>query len=368
MKRLLCILNSLNAGGAETFMIKNLREWVKEKEYIIDFIVATSTPGYYDNEVRSLGGIIYNIPLHTRHPIRAFRCIKKIVKENNYKYVLKLCNTPIGIFDLLAARSGGAKRIGVRSCNAITNEKLFRRIINSILRKPLNKMCDFKIAPSDLAATYTFGDKEEVVLINNGLDIDMYKFDYAYRLAIRKEFQIEDKFVIGHVGKFGNQKNHYFLIDFFAKLLEKENNCILLLIGDGELKDKIKEYVKKRNIENNVIFAGVRKDIPQLLSAMDIFVLPSFYEGMPNCAIEAQANGLECFLADTITKQADITGNVKYLPISDEKIWVKALSAYINRKSNERARDMRKLISNSGYDIKFVSEKLKAIIFEDVEK
>ena len=317
MKRLLCILSSLDAGGAETFMMKIFRSL--PEDYKIDFIVSAKS-GFYEKEVIDLGGRIFRVPLRTKQPIKTFKAIYDVVKDNSYTHVLKLCDTPIGVYDLLAAKMGGAKVLCVRSCNAGSSNSKLGTLVNDFLRPFLNIMTDVKIAPSRLAAEFTFGKAEveagKVKFIHNGVDLNVYKFDKDNREKIRKEFAIaEEQLVIGHIGRFNQQKNHKFLIEVFAEVLKQKPDALLMLVGDGEKKNEIKEQIKALGIEESVIFTGIRSDVPALLSAMDVFVFPSFYEGMPNTVIEAQATGLPCVIADTITKEAGFTGLVEYLSL-----------------------------------------------------
>ncbi|WP_138376510.1 glycosyltransferase family 1 protein [Dorea longicatena] len=363
MKKVLCVVASLNAGGAETFLMKLLR-CIDKSEYMMDFIV--SAPGIYDEEVTSLGGKIYRVPLRTEHPIKTFNQIRTIVKKNKYNNFLKLCDTPIGVFDLLAAKMGGATHISVRSCNASSNTSKKKEMMYSILRPMFNALSDCKIAPSDLAAEYTFGEKcfrnGSVKKLNNGIDLSVYKFDEKARKAIRNEYEItEDTEVLGHIGRFNQQKNHIFLIDIFNNYHKMKPNSKLLLVGNGELIEKVHKYVKNLGLDEYVIFAGIKKNIPQILSAMDCFILPSFYEGMPNTVIEAQATGLPCVISDTITREANITGLVQYISLNESfEQWTKIINEQI-LKSRENVQDS---IFRAGYDIQSVVREFEKNIFE----
>lgn len=362
MKRLLCIVSSLDTGGAETFMMKIFRSL--PKGYKLDFIVSTDS-GFYEEEVCSLGGKIYRVPLRTKYPIKTFNAIKKIVKKGNYKYVLKLCDTPIGVFDLLAAKLGGAKKLCVRSCNAASNESNLKHIVNNVLRPLFNEITDIKIAPSKLAAEYTFGknmvNRNKVYFLHNAVDLDIYKYSEDGRVKIREEFGINSQqLVLGHIGRFNYQKNHMFLLNVFAHVKEKRKDSVLLLVGDGERKAEIINRVNELGLKDSVIFAGVRSDIPDLLSAIDVFVFPSFYEGMPNTIIEAQATGLPCVLADTITKEAKITSLLNYLPLEknyEEWSTVIIESASINRLNTKPS------FIKAGYDIKSSVSNLIKLVF-----
>ena len=362
MKRLLCIVSSLDTGGAETFMMKIFRSL--PEEYKLDFIVSTNS-GFYEKEVYSLGGKIYRVPLRTKNPIKTFKAIKKVVKNNHYKYVLKLCDTPIGIFDLLAAKLGGAKKLCVRSCNAASNESKLKHIVNSLLRPIFNKITDVKIAPSKLAAEYTFGknmvNKNKVYFLHNAVDLDVYKYKEEGRNKIRQEFGIESQqLVLGHIGRFNYQKNHMFLLEVFACVKQERKDAVLLLVGDGEKKSEIIKKVNELRLKDSVIFAGIRWDIPELLSAMDVFVFPSFYEGMPNTVIEAQAIGLPCIISDTITKEANITNLVKYISLDEicEK-WSQEILSCKKIKNN----DTKEKFLNCNYDIESSVKKFEKIIF-----
>lgn len=365
MKRLLCILSSLDAGGAETFIMKIFRKL--PRDYKIDFIVSADN-GFYENEVVALGGKIYRVPLRTKHPFLTFYKIYRVIKNNSYTSVLKLTDTPIALYDLMAAKIGGARLLCVRSCNAINNESILKKFIFTILRPLLNLIADVKIAPSDLAAEYTFGKdavaKGEVHFLNNGLDLDVYRFSQSGRDRVRKEFNIEGKFVVGHIGRFSHQKNHNFLIDVFAEIRKKNSDAVLLLVGDGELKAKIQNKVNLLGLDDSVIFAGIRKDVPALLSAMDVFVFPSFYEGMPNTVIEAQATGLPCVISSSITNEVQLTKNVQFVSLSNKhEYW----ATLVNRNNYYDSRDRSKILSDlikNGYSIDNIVDKFINIVFK----
>ena len=362
MKRLLCIVSSLDTGGAETFMMKIFREL--PQDYKIDFIVSTTT-GYYENEVQKLGGKIYRIPLRTKHPLAVFKDIKNIVRNNKYNYVLKLCDTPIGYFDLLAAKKGGAKKICIRSCNASSSESTAKHLINTVLRPAFNRISNVKLAPSRLAAEYTFGKKEvdngKVHLLKNAVDLNKYQYSSEGRKRIRKEYGIKDnQIVIGHIGRFNYQKNHSFLLEIFREIKNENNSAGLLLVGDGEKKKEICDKAKRIGIYDNIIFTGIRSDIPELLSAMDVFLFPSFFEGMPNTIIEAQAVGIPCVLSDTITAEADVTGLLTYVPLHNNPYdWKNAVLKSLKR---ERI-DTKENMIQAGYEISNSVKEFVKLIF-----
>ncbi len=364
MKRVLCIVGGMNAGGAETFLMKVYRELDKTK-YQMDFAVAIEEKGYYDDEILDLGGKIFHITPKSKGFFRNFNSMRRIVRENKYCYVLRTSQHSLSALELFASWLGGAKRRIFRSSNSNT-------VTTSKKQFVLQKACLFmprlfanvRIAPSTEAAEFMFGkgcvEKGRAALLHNGVDLSVYRYDEKCKEDIRKEFNIaEDAFVIGHVGRFQEQKNHLFLLEIFHHIHQKNEKAILLLVGKGELEEKIREKAEALGISDRVIFAGVRSDIPALLSAMDVYVFPSFYEGMPNTVIEAQATGLPCVISDTITKEANITGLVEYLPLNDAKNWAEhALAA-----EQQPRQDTKQAFVEQKYDINSVAKHFAKHVF-----
>lgn len=363
-KRLLCIVSSMNAGGAETFMMKIYRALDKTK-FQIDFLVFIQEEGFYDKEILSMGGkIYYSIPKSNGF-IKSFITIKEIVKREKYDYVMRVAQHSISSFDLLAAKQGGARTLVYRSSNSSTGGGRVDRILH-ILFKPLAKFIPtIKIAPSTEAAEFVFGKNciknGNAHIIKNAISLENYLFNDESRNKIRKELGIDDKFVVGHVGRFNKQKNHSFLIDVFLEIHNKKEDSVLLLVGKGELEDEILEKIKKLNLNNRVIFTGVRDDVPKIMMAMDVFVFPSFFEGMPNSVIEAQATGLKCVVADTITKEAQITGLVCYKSLlTSPEEWADASTDHIEILNRRSAVECLK---TKGYDIRSSVMRFENIVF-----
>lgn len=352
MKRVLCILSNMNTGGAEGFLMKIYRNLDREK-YQMDFCV-TIDKNFYGEEIKKLGGKIYVIPPKSKNIFVTFNSIRKIVKNNKYENVLRIGEHSLTVLDLLAAKIGGAKNLILRSSNASSETKK-KEILHKIFKFMPMYIPNVKIAPSFLAAEYTFGKKNakngKVIYLNNGLDVEKFKFNDFIRAEYRKNLNIENKFVIGHIGRFNTQKNHKFLIEVFKEIVQKEENSILLLIGEGNLEAQVKKQVKDFNLNEKVKFLGLRKDIPELLSVIDIFLFPSFYEGMPNTVIEAQTSGVPCLISNTITPESKITELVEFedLKNSPEK-WANHILDMKNIKIERK--NIVKVIEERGYDIK----------------
>lgn len=363
MKRLLCIISCMNTGGAETFLMKIYRSLDRVK-YQMDFCVNTLNPCYYKKEIEELGGHIYCIPSKSSSLSSFTEELSKIVSEKNYKYVLRITSNCMGFYDLKVAKKAGASVCVARSSNSSDGGGVKTLIAHRFGRLMYRKYVDVALAPSDVAAIYTFGKNsirdKKVIILNNGLDTELYSFKQPIRVKYRCKLGIENSFVVGHIGRFTRQKNHVFLIDIFAQIKQKKENAVLLLIGQGELENEIRNKINEVGLENNVKFLGIRKDIPALLSAMDVFVFPSLYEGMPNTVIEAQASGLPCVIADTITREAAITEIVKFLPLSSQpETWAEVA---LNISKMER-KDTREEIIRNRYDIDSTVKEFVKLVF-----
>ena len=368
MKRLLCIVSGMNAGGAETFLMKLYRRLDRTK-YQMDFCVNIWEQGFYDDEIRRLGGKIYHIPCKSENPGEFRRRLAEIVREQHYQYVLKITSSGAGFMDLMIAKKAGARMCAARSSNSSDGGSRVSVVLHRLGRLLYGKFIDVKLAPSDLAAIHTFGEAAyrngQVEILHNALDLNVYHFSEAARQELRRELDIpREAVVVGHIGRFMKQKNHSFLLDVFAALHQKKPDSVLLLVGTGELETPIREKIAALGLEDCVRMTGVRSDIPALLSAMDVFVFPSLYEGMPNTVIEAQATGLPCLIADTITREADITGLVHYLPLCDISEWASYIAALPQGTRTTPIQDFK----TNGYDIETAADQFVKLIFgEDRE-
>ena len=363
MKRLLCIIGNMNSGGAETFLMKIYRQLDRTK-YQMDFCLSTQEECFYNKEICDLGGKIFYVPPKS-NGVRDFnKKLGDLVKKENYKYVLRITSNAAGFVDLRIAKKAGAEICSARSSNSSCGKGLLVKPIHLLSRAIYSRCVDVKFAPSTLAAEHTFGKRKvkqgKVTMLHNAVDLDIYRYYPKERVRIRYELGLQDKIVVGHVGRFMAQKNHAFLIDIFCEIKKQKENAVLLLVGgNGDLEREVRQKIIDCGIEKNVVFTGIRSDIPQLMSAMDVFVMPSFFEGMPNTVIEAQATGLPCIISDTITKEANITGLVQYLPLNNPEIWAeKALEAVCSN----RAETKQAFIDNK-YDIESTVNQFVKLVF-----
>ena len=364
MERLLCLISGMHAGGAETFLMKIFRQLDKSK-YQMDFCINVQEKCFYEDEITALGGRIHRIPSKSENPREFAKQLTNLIKTEKYESVLRVTSNAMGFMDLKIAKKAGAKICAARSSNSSDGAGWKPWLAHRLGKLLYSKYVDVKFAPSDMAAKYTFGERAyrngKVMILHNGVDLDGYHYDTEGRKVIREEFGIDnDTLLVGHVGRFMTQKNHLFLLEIFAQILKKKPDSNLLLVGKGELEQQLRDQALALGIEKKVIFAGVRSDIPQVLSAMDVFVFPSLYEGMPNTVIEAQATGLPCVIADTITREANITGLVQYLSLdTPPEQWAEQALAAVTCSRKDTISDF---IDNQ-YDIQSVADQFVRLCF-----
>lgn len=339
IKRILVVMNTIDAGGAETFIMKVFRQLNKEK-FSFDFLINKKDSNFYLEEIEKLGGKVFYGYSKSSHPIKCFSFMYNTVKNGGYDCVFNIMVHPVGFLDLLAQKMAGAKVRLVRSTNTSAGGKL-SKIIAAVSRIFVNGLSTVMLAPSSEAGEWLFGQKatrdKKVRIITNGIDMDSFAFSEQKREKIRSELNIKkEEIVIGHIGRFNRQKNHGFLIDVFDQIRKLNNNAKLILVGEGDEQQKIQNLVNEKGLSQNVLFLGIRNDMPDLFAAMDIFVFPSLYEGMPNVIIEAQATGLPCLISDTITPQAKITPLVTFKSLEETKTdWAqKALGMVSDKRAN----------------------------------
>ena len=341
---------------------------INKEKYVFDFLINVRSSNFYYDEIKHLGGEIYYGYPKSKHPLKSFLSVRKIVKEGQYKIVFCIAVHPIGFLDLLASKMGGAKLRIIRSTNS-TSGGLLSRICAKVCRPFVQKFASWMVAPSTEAGLWLCGEKgihsNSFIIIPNGVEPPAYEYKISDSEKIKKELNIaQNTTVIGHVGRFNAQKNHNYLIDVFYQYRKKNNNSVLLLVGTGELMESVRKRVEALNIQDYVKFLGRRNDVASIMASMDVLVMPSLYEGMPNVVIEAQTNGLKCLVSDTITKEVGITDLITYKSISDEpRIWADSIGEMLSQKNKPREKYVHDIIAK-GYAISYSSECLEKIFDE----
>ena len=373
--RILQVVGCMNRGGVETWLMHVLRN-IDRDRFKMDFVLHTSESCHYNDEIRSLGCRIIVSP-YRPHPNRNWwnymANFRKILeKYGPYDVVHSHLDSFSGNILRIAKQAGVPIRIA-HSHNDTTIRVAeggwVRKLYVAWLKKRIARYATVGLPCSRKAAIDLFGSQwksdRRWQILYCGLDLEPFQaqIDSA---SVRAELNIpQDAFVIGHVGRFEPQKNHQFLIEIAASIAQQEPNMRLLLIGNGSLRADIEAKVAQLGLTDKVVFAGVRSDIPRLmLGAMDIFLLPSLFEGLPLVLIEAQAAGLPCIYSDVISEEADVVKSLmKRLPLSDSASkWAEVVLAH--KKTNraiEQSETLSILQNNSPFNIKFCTKSLTAI-------
>lgn len=355
--RVLQILGIVANGGVEAVIMNYYRNMNKNKIQF-DFVVHNDADENYIKEILSMGAKVYKVTPYNQNVFKFMYEIYHIIKSNQYQIVHSNMNALSG-FALLPAYLAGVKVRILHNHTTDSKEEKLRSLIKRVLRPFARLFANQYWACSKLAAEWMYGKNAvingRVTIINNAINLEKFKFNKEKREKLRKELGLENCFVIGHVGRFMKQKNHEFLIDIFNEVLKQKKNARLLFIGDGKLKQQIEEKVKKLGIEKDVIFLGVRNDVADLYNIMDIFVFPSFYEGLGMVVIEAQVNGLSVVTSDAVPKEAKVTKNIRFLNLRQPKIeWCNAI---LKAERKEIVNNEDILLKN--FDIKSESRKLE---------
>ena len=367
--RVLHVLHSMNCGGAETLLMHLYRGMDREKVQF-DFLVNVFDEMYYEREIVQRGGRIYRMPFLTKTtpPVYA-HSLKKFFQEHPYKIVHSHLETTTGL--ILAA----AKRAGVPVRIAHSHNSRFTRVGISALPENLFKAwCRSRIVPN---ATHLFGCSPEAnrwlygkhadagTLVNNGIDAASCAFNEGIRAQKRAELALGDALTFGHVGRFNDQKNHAFLIEAFAQYSAHHPNSRLLLAGEGVLQGQIERQVRDAGLEDSVLFLGLRSDVPQLLQAMDCFLLPSKFEGLPLALVEAQAAGLVCLAADTVSPQSNLCAcPFRFLPLRVGD-WADAMADVTANPDRAKA---AAVVIGSGFDSRTQAEKMQIFYLHCMEE
>lgn len=366
--RVLMYTERWTSGGIEA-VIMNIYKNIDWNKFNIDILVAQDENKLYDGEISKRGGHKFKILDNPdKSPIiRTIKTVKmyrKKLKQGEYDVIHIHAANGIGFLYAFLARTVGIKKIIIHSHNTDIGKKhrIIKSITHNICKNIFQKVPTIYLSCSDKATKWLYTKKTinsgKVKLINNAIDVDRYDYNELYRNEFRKINNLEGKFVIGHVGRFSEQKNHIFLVNAFESLYEKHKNSRLVLVGEGELKEKIQILVKEKGLEKAVIFFGVTNEVEKCFDGFDVFILPSLYEGNPVVGIEAQASGLPCIFSDTITSNAKITPNVKYLSLNENvEVWRDELLSF----KDFKRKSTKKLIIQNGFDIKSLISEIENI-------
>lgn len=365
--KVLHVLGGLNRGGVETWLMHVLRHIDRDK-FQLDFLVSTTRECAYDHEAQALGSRIIHNPDPHSPLLYARNFVRNYKKYGPYDIVHSHVHHFSGFVLFLSKIVGVPMRIShshndTRSAEA--SKGLSRKMYLRLMKWLIDICSTHGLAASAMAAEDLFGmdwrkDKRWSVL-HYGINLEPFNRNVD-RVKIRRELGIHDNaFVVGHVGRFAEQKNHAFLLDIAASVLEREQDIIFLLVGDGPLRPLMGKRAEDLDIKDKVIFTGVRSDIPDLmLGAMDLFLFPSLYEGLPVTLIEAQAAGITCLISDVITEEVDIIKEIVYRISLEEApfVWAEKVVELRGKKESYSKERCLQIISNSPFNIKNSVSKL----------
>ena len=346
-------------GGIESYLINYTRH-IDRKKIRFDFISMESDKLCFQDELISYGCNVYKLPNYKKNPIKYICELVKIIKKNKYDVVHYNMNSAVFLYPLISAKIANVKVRIAHAHNSSNDKGIIKSIIHNINRHLIPIFANDFFACSQKAGKWFFSNKilksKSFYIINNGIDVDKFKFDENKRNLIREKLKIKnDEILIGHVGRFYKQKNHVFLINILEKTKEINKKIKLVLIGNGPLKNEIINTVNKLNLQEWVIFLEPVDNIYEYYNAFDIFILPSLYEGLPLVGVEAQCSGCLCLFSDNITKELKITKNVEYISLNSMEKWKERI---LHLDFNDIDRNSVKLYD---YDIKNNAKKLAQI-------
>jgi glycosyltransferase EpsF len=321
------VVGKMLGGGVES-VVMNYYRHTDRRIVQFDFIVDEDSTHVPTEEIESLGGRVIMVPPYQKLPAY-LRALYKVFLDGQYRLVHSHINT-LSVFPLWAAKRACVPVRIAHAQSTAGKGELKRNIMKYALR-PFAKIYPTRLAAcGQYAGEWLFGKGADFEIIYNAIELDTFAFSEDIRKAKRSELGIGDNtFVVGHIGRFVAQKNHSFLVDIFAELLKLKPGSLLLLEGEGELKEQIKQKVVRLGLQESVMFLGRRNDVASLYQAFDMLLLPSLYEGLVMVGVEAQRSGLPCFFSNRISPEVKLTNDCYFLPLGDSvHDWVQAINGF----------------------------------------
>lgn len=357
-------------SGVSSFLFEVYKK-IDRSRVQFDFLsTKITTYALYKDEIEQMGAKIFELGVYGNiitRKIRLFPALFKFFKNNSYKIVhINSSGLLFALTISFITKCVGVKTRIVHSHNSLEDKITFENLLIYLLKPLLPRLATDYFACSKKAAESMFSKRtikqRKVKIIKYGIDVENFIFNEEIRKKRREELKIKNKFAVGHVGRFQYQKNHSFLIKVFKKMHDKYQNSVLLLIGEGELEEEIKIKVKKLGLDESVFFLGVRSDVNELMQAMDVFVLPSYYEGLGIVGIEAQAAGLQVIASNSTPSEMKITELATFLSLNQSvNEWSEKILQY--RDGYDR-RDMSKEIIYAGFQVNDTASRLEKMYLE----
>lgn len=352
--RILQIVTYMGRGGLETLLMNCFRQIDREKVQF-DFLVHRPFRADYDDEIEALGGRIYRLPRLDPFSASYRKALRDFFTQHKEYRVVHCHLDCMSAIPLQIAKQCGVPVRIAHSHNS-NQDKNWKLPLKLYFMKKIPKSATHFFACSTAAGDFMF-PHQSVTLINNGIETEKFSYDPQVREQMRQTLSLENALTICHVGRLMPQKNHSFLLDVFQALHEKVPNSKLLLVGDGPLEATLRQKVQALGLQDAVCFLGVRSDVERILQAADIFLFPSFFEGLPLTVVEAQAAGLPCILSDRVPQACKMTSLVQFLPLSSgAQAWADTILK-LNTANRASHRDE---ITAAGYDIRTTAQHLQA--------
>lgn len=365
MAKILVVSNLEKGVGISKYVIDTYSEIINRHPEIKIDILNDVERNDYKKELNKLRVKVVNIPKLTKHPFGyLFQWVFFLFKnKKKYDAIHFHYDSMVRFFPIFFASLIGYKNIIVHSHNgssSVVVKSKIRFLLHNIGRKICNNRINYKFAVSDKAAEWMFMGNSKVQIINNGVNTSRFAFSKDKRVEIRKKLSLKkDEIMIGHIGRFKDQKNHIFLLKVFAEFSQRHANAKLFLIGTGPLKAQIKNFVKELNIDKKVVFLGQRSDVDMLVNGMDLMIFPSLYEGFPITLVEAQCSGVPILYSDQITKSIELLSTTQSESLSNPSFeWVLHTERLLTAAVSVGREHACEAVQLAGFDLKVEADKL----------
>lgn len=360
--RVLHVVTIMNLGGLESSLM-NIYRAIDRSKIQFDFLVHREMQGVFDAEILSLGGKIFYVPpINPLQHRKYLASLKEFFSSHNeYKIVQSHINT-YSMYILRAAMQAGIP-IRISHAHTVNRSIELKMPFREYTKYRLKRFATDYFACGVESGKWMFGRNSKFTVIDNAVDVDRFRFDESVRDRVRQQMGIDsDTFVVGHVGSFRKVKNHSFLLDVFKAIHEKHSNSILLLIGDGALRASVEQKASKEGLADAIMFLGNRLDVDELMQAMDLFLMPSLYEGFPVVLVEAQASGLACLVSSAVSNEVQLSEAFSFLSLEETAdIWANEANRLTRANDRSGAYDRFK---NSKFDLATMVRDLQEFYLE----
>jgi len=353
-KKVLQIIGGMDIGGAET-LIMNIYRNINRDELQFDFFVNTDS-GYYESEIQEMGGRIFHTKEKSKHLFKYISDLRKVLRKNKYVAVHVHSSNALAVIPIIVSRLHHIPKRFVYSHNSTGRHKILQFLFRLILCINATKF----YACGDLAAKWMYGKKsKEAVIPGVPINCSDLLFDSSSHIDKKISWNAADKTVYGHIGRMTEQKNQLFLTDIFNEILKLDSDSLLVFVGKGELKKSVVQKCTVLNIMENVIFSEDVPNTGSVINGLDVLIFPSIYEGYPAVLLEAQANGLPCFISDSITEKIAVTDLIRFISLNRKPYeWAKIIIDEKNKFSiNVRSDYNKQLIDH--FDVKKIADNMR---------